>query len=292
VLGRREYSRAAVIVGVAVALLVVSGCGTRTGLAVDPCDGGVRECTTSCGVGEQACVGGEWARCVVETRTGPCTGVCGEGVQVCDGEEGWGPCEVAPTEVPCRNACGEGTASCEDETVGECLVPPVEEACTTPCGEGVRICVDGAFTRCFGADVLPPLLDVRVRDFRASHPDFENVIGDDRGIVAPILGSDDKPVYAGPTPTTHGRARFDEWYRDVPGVNQGVDIELTLRGTGGDPELYVFSDPTFFPIDGRLFGNEGREHNFHFTLEANRPARGDHRLRLPGRRDVPVSGGR
>ena len=35
----------------------------------------------------------------------------------------------------------------------------------------------------------------------------------------------------------------------------------------GDGGVYTFSDSAFFPIDGELFGNEGRTHNYHFTLE-------------------------
>ena len=32
--------------------------------------------------------------------------------------------------------------------------------------------------------------------------------------------------------------------------------------------FFVYSDYTFFPIDDELFGNQGRPHNYHFTLEA------------------------
>jgi fibro-slime domain-containing protein len=75
-------------------------------------------------------------------------------------------------------------------------------------------------------------------------------------------------VYAGPSPTTHGRSPFDEWYRDTPDVNAGMDIDLDLTPSAADPGLFVYDDTSFFPIDGALFGNEGRAHNFHFTLEA------------------------
>src|ERR1700742_1458988 len=57
-----------------------------------------------------------------------------------------------------------------------------------------------------------PNLTGVIRDFSISgathHPDFENALGDDRGIVTPLLGSDFKPVYAntsGTTPTTSGK---------------------------------------------------------------------------------------
>jgi fibro-slime domain-containing protein len=143
-----------------------------------------------------------------------------------------------------------------------------ERPCSTECGDGFRECRDGAWGPCTAPEPRPPRLTVVVRDFRDSHPDFESFVGSDRGFVEPVLGADGKPVYAGPSPSTSGRERFDEWYRDVPGVNRSVEIELPLAPSPSDPGLFVFEDLTFFPIDGRLFGDEGREHNFHFTLEA------------------------
>jgi fibro-slime domain-containing protein len=113
-----------------------------------------------------------------------------------------------------------------------------------------------------------PVLAGRVRDFSMSHPDFEKFVDDDPGIVEPQLGADGKPVYAagpdGKTPTTTGQAHFDQWYRDVPGVNLGADIALTLTASPGE---LAFDDDTFFPIDGLLLGDEGNEHDFHFTFQ-------------------------
>jgi fibro-slime domain-containing protein len=51
----------------------------------------------------------------------------------------------------------------------------------------------------------------------------------------------------------------------VDGVNVPIDIELTLTDNGDGTWTYDNSD--FFPIDDQGFGNEGREHNYHFTLE-------------------------
>ncbi len=107
-----------------------------------------------------------------------------------------------------------------------------------------------------------------VRDFHAySHPDFEDGLGDDRGFVSSTIGADGKPVYAGGagTLTTHGAGPFDQWYRDVAGVNMTMSLPLTLTDIGGG--IYSYDNPSFFPIDGQLFGNEGNSHNYHFTLE-------------------------
>ena len=56
-------------------------------------------------------------------------------------------------------------------------------------------------------------------------------------------------------------ANFDEWYRDVPGVNLSKTVTLTL--TRQADNTYVFDDKDdpvyedldgFFPVDGQLFG--------------------------------------
>ncbi|UCD75788.1 MAG: fibro-slime domain-containing protein [Phycisphaerales bacterium] len=69
---------------------------------------------------------------------------------------------------------------------------------------------------------------------------------------------------------------FDQWYRDVPGVNMSAPLSITLeRQPDG---IYVYDHETdprmpdkhgFFPIDHQLFGNSGGvpDHNFHFTYE-------------------------
>ena len=107
-----------------------------------------------------------------------------------------------------------------------------------------------------------------VRDFQDAHPDFEYRISTDRGIVRERLGPDGKPVYAhdDKTPTTNGEALFDQWYRDVPGVNQSTKYSITFSDPDGDG-IATYSSSSFFPIDGQLFGNEGRSHNYHFTFE-------------------------
>ncbi|MBN2316998.1 MAG: fibro-slime domain-containing protein [Sedimentisphaerales bacterium] len=122
--------------------------------------------------------------------------------------------------------------------------------------------------------VLPTstTLKATVRDFLDTHPDFEMKGSGyvETGIVSTSLGRDGKPVYAkgngSSSPLTTGRANFDQWYRDVPGINMSSTLSLTLSDSDRDG-IYTYSDTTFFPIDNRLFGNQGRSHNYHFTLE-------------------------
>lgn len=116
----------------------------------------------------------------------------------------------------------------------------------------------------FGSTIT---LSGTIRDFQDTHRDFETIIQSDPGIVLPTLGGDGKPVYAGlvGNPTTHSKAEFDQWYHDDP-VNLSAPLSITLDNTiSGNPLVYTFDDQTFFPIDDDLFGNQGRNHNFHFT---------------------------
>ncbi len=110
-------------------------------------------------------------------------------------------------------------------------------------------------------------LDAIVRDFSVSHPDFEDFLGVDSGIVLFDLGADGKPQYAGnpSTPTTSGKDNFDQWFRDIPGTNISIPIQIELTPVGGG--MYTYDNSAFFPIDGQGFGDEGNVHNYHFTLE-------------------------
>jgi fibro-slime domain-containing protein len=112
------------------------------------------------------------------------------------------------------------------------------------------------------------LLVAHLRDFRADHPDFEDALGDDRGLVQFQLGADMKPVYApgGATVTVSGPDSFNQWYRDVPGINMPFDFPIMLTET--TPGVFVFEDLDFFPLDGMGWpGEEIDGHNFHFTTE-------------------------
>ena len=112
-----------------------------------------------------------------------------------------------------------------------------------------------------------------VRDFRAfdgetGHPDFQVYTGaGEKGIVKAELGEDHKPVYApeGASEMTSGKEAFDQWFRDVKGVN--LAIPLTLEPEVDEDGLATYKDLTFFPIDGQGFGDELFWHNFHFTFE-------------------------
>jgi fibro-slime domain-containing protein len=228
-------------------LLVVSavtGCGARSALPLCTEIGGRRSCVNECGTG----------------------------VQVCS-DTGWGPCAVSEMSRACSNACGQGVEVCDDGVWSACAVPPATRSCTSVCALGEQRCLDGGWNACDAALPGPPTFSATVRDFHADQPDFEPDSGTGgltTGIVLPDLGSDDKPVYAGALiGATHGATDFDLWYRDAPPVNMTAPapIPIPLLPLVATPGAYGYDSDAFFPIDGALFGNEGRLHNFDFTLE-------------------------
>jgi fibro-slime domain-containing protein len=150
-------------------------------------------------------------------------------------------------------ACGPGPRPDVDPAPPDGAHPPLDSALTAD-----------------SPPVDPPKcneLAVTFRDFRSDHPDMQEFPGIDPGLVQATLGIDGKPVYApsGATITVAGKPSFDQWYRDVPGVNLAVPGTLTL--VENPPGTFTFDNQSFFPLDGVGFGNETNPHNFHFTTE-------------------------
>ena len=117
---------------------------------------------------------------------------------------------------------------------------------------------------------LPATISISgtARDFKFSHPDFEDYIGDDRGMVTTTIGADSKPVYAhADTVSTTGAANFNQWFNDTAGVNASTSYPITLELVSTSPPLYRYTNSSFFPLDGQLYGNEGKSHNYAFTYE-------------------------
>lgn len=253
-------------------------CNTECGEGVQICQTGYwhpcqtppvsRACQGVCGEGAQECLDNEWLDCVIPSTRLPCSNDCGQGTQLCENEKK-GTCEVLPTRLPCSNTCGLGTMLCENNKKGVCEVEPVSEECRNGCGPGKRVCSNNQWGSCDAPFPKTPKLTAIVRDFRTSFPDMEqgnNV--SDPGIVRDTLGPDDKPVFAssGPTLTVKGPTTFAQWFNDVPGVNMSTTKILALTPSS-KPGVYGYSSTEFFPIDNELFGNDGDDHNFHFTVE-------------------------
>lgn len=178
-------------------------------------------------------------------------------------------------DFPCSGVCGAGIKTCDNGVMGECVIPPAQRDCSSVCGAGHETCVDGKWGACDAPLPKPPVLHTTIRDFHKTQTDFELPHNGDRidaGMVESTIGVDRTPVYAGmpSTPSTpSGKAGFDVWYHDTPGVNMTESYDLQLVEDPNKPGNYSFEDRTFFPIDGQLFGNEGYQHNYHFTLETH-----------------------
>nr|MBP9758161.1 fibro-slime domain-containing protein [Candidatus Dojkabacteria bacterium] len=114
-------------------------------------------------------------------------------------------------------------------------------------------------------------LEGTIRDFNDTHIDFENrrISGLKTGIVENLLDSEKKPVYTGinTNGSINGVDSFRQWYRDVPGVNQSMPFTIRLERVGSST-IFRYLSNQFFPIDNQLLGNQGRNHNFHFTFES------------------------
>ena len=187
------------------------------------------------------------------------------------------------TTVPVTTVSGTGDdAGTTTPTTGEptgtgVTTTPDPTTSTDPSGDDTTAAVsDGTTTLTSDGTTTTPgdptgeprcetLLDAVVRDFPDDHPDFESYLSAADGLVLPNLGPDKKPVHASPGPTeaTSGPETFNQWYNDVPGVNQTFPIQLQL--TEVQPGLYQYTNDNFFPIDNQGFGNQDNDHNFHFT---------------------------
>ncbi|MFK7883692.1 MAG: fibro-slime domain-containing protein [Phycisphaerales bacterium] len=127
-----------------------------------------------------------------------------------------------------------------------------------------------------GPDRVPVVNDLRGWKITSEYKDsagrkimpasYSSELGDQEGAVTPGgTGNGLTSIEA-----------FDQWYKDVPGVNASVVVPLTLTKIEGT-NRYVFDSATdepydsiggFFPINGDLYGNYGSTgKNFHFTTE-------------------------
>jgi fibro-slime domain-containing protein len=114
-----------------------------------------------------------------------------------------------------------------------------------------------------GADITTNFMDAAGRIISPGL--FDTSLGDAPGALLPAA-----------THMITSVAGFNQWYRDVSGVNGSKVVKITLVRQG-TTNRYVFDSATdepymtrggFFPIDNEIFGNFGSTgHNFHFTTE-------------------------
>jgi fibro-slime domain-containing protein len=228
-------------------------------------------CTNTCGTGSQACEKGAIKEdCQVEPLVFSCTNTCGAGTKLCKDNKMPTDCDVDPAYFPCTDSCGAGSKLCKDNKMAAvCEVDPVITPCSTICGPGTITCANNKQGTCTAPLPKEPKLSGILRDFHNDFPDMNHDGIYDQGIVTSQLGSDDKPVYAhsGPTDTVKGPDTFNQWFRDVSGINTPMAFDIPLTQSSHDKDVYTYTNTSFFPLDGKLFGNEGMTHNYSFTYE-------------------------
>src|SRR5262249_11984017 len=100
------------------------------------------------------------------------------------------------------------------------------------------------------------------------------------GLVASTLAASGKPAYGNhcDAANTSGcpfgqmltnQMFFDEWYRYTANVNKPYLVYFKFAPNG---KISTFASSHFFPLDNAGWGNsgtgdDGKEHNFHFTTE-------------------------
>jgi fibro-slime domain-containing protein len=130
-------------------------------------------------------------------------------------------------------------------------------------------------------------INVTIHDFKANGRLFENGGSTVEGLVRPVLGTDRKPVFSDPANPTQPLAGWQEWasfdengdpipmtleelnnlFNDKAGVNMTAIKKLTMVKDGAGLYGIGLENPEYFPIDNQLFGNEGLERNYHFSME-------------------------
>ena len=75
---------------------------------------------------------------------------------------------------------------------------------------------------------------------------------------------DEKGKYGDPTDGgITDTASFDQWFSDSLGTNESAGHTISLQRD--DDGIYEYMTNDFYPIDNRLIGNEGDDHNNFFT---------------------------
>ena len=117
-----------------------------------------------------------------------------------------------------------------------------------------------------GAVIVGVIRDFKRGDRAGGHADFETYAGNgEKGIVEPDLGADRKPVYVDADHAmTTSQADFDQWYRNVEGVNEAYAVSLSFEPNN---DVWTFHSSEFFPIDDVGLGREDNAHNYNFTTE-------------------------
>jgi fibro-slime domain-containing protein len=92
---------------------------------------------------------------------------------------------------------------------------------------------------------------------------------DPRSYIAAQAGDVNGSMQSTAGGALNSKGQFDQWYRDIPGVNMSKTIPLTLTRIA-NTNTYSYNNNNFFPVNNDLLGNSGGSTpntNFHFTTE-------------------------
>jgi fibro-slime domain-containing protein len=122
-----------------------------------------------------------------------------------------------------------------------------------------------------------------VRDFKVDHPDMDyphKRFGVVKNLVKPELCEEGKPILNTSMDYTRGMISgvdsFNQWFRDVPGVNISFTHTIDLKPHPDKPGVYYFArnlrnGQSFFPADGKgwneMITTSVGTHNYYFTYE-------------------------
>ncbi|MDX2055669.1 MAG: DUF4215 domain-containing protein [Polyangiaceae bacterium] len=183
-------------------------------------------------------------------------------------------------EPQCPVAGGACTTLC-----GDGLLLPVDIAAGQECDDGNQLGGDGCSATCkvesgylcpaVGTTPNPLIYPITYRDFKANgqtggHQDFENqcCYSSTPGSVQSTLAADGKPLWNGNDDWITSAASFNSWYHDSS-LNKPILDTITF--TEVTPGVYQFEDSSFYPVDGKGWGNYqpfmSGVHNYHFTSE-------------------------
>ena len=234
----------------------------------------------------------------------------------------------------CGDGVKEGFEQCDDHNLipydgcsPTCTIEPhcAGGTCTAVCGDGLKFpgeqCDDGNTKSgdgcsstcqietgwtCTATNQAPPptlVIPILYRDMRykgtaSGHPDFQNVIAGETGLVQSTLGADSEPVFNQAGATLSTAVNFCWWYHEGGCAGAGSTNpfdKLVFLDAGGSPttlslasigaNVYQFNNQSFFPVDGLGWNAVGSgqppqvdnggtpvaSHNFAFTSELHYP---------------------
>lgn len=131
-------------------------------------------------------------------------------------------------------------------------------------------------------NVCANVLRAIARDFTQAHIDFGEEKPADwvspglyMGHVLPDLPADRKPDINPARMPLDVIEGFDDWYKNLPGVNVPYVMDIWLQPDPNKKGYFLFDSSSFFPLDAhntspgdvQVGGNNNGPHNFLFTIE-------------------------